>query len=107
MKGSLEKKRAFMVKFLHRKNYELGNRKVSQRTLKMDPQVVGKSNTTFKLNRGEKIFHTKVEDSEADDGDAVHDALPPIISYCAHKKGRTTYSQPRRRVRAAVRRKNL
>ena len=38
--------------------------------LKMDPQVVGKSNTTFKLKRGKKIFHIKVEDSEADDGDA-------------------------------------
>ena len=32
--------------------------------------MVGKSNTTFKLKRGEKIFHIKVEDSEADDGDA-------------------------------------
>ena len=67
MKGSLEKKRAFMVKFLNRKNYELGNRKISQRTLKIDSQVAGKSTTTFKLKKGEKIFHIK--DSDVDDGD--------------------------------------
>ena len=47
MRGSLEKKRSFMVKFLHRKNYELSNRKVSQRTLNIDPQAAGKS--TFKI----------------------------------------------------------
>ena len=69
MKGSLEKKRAFMVKFLNRKNYELGNRKISQRTLKIDSQVAGKSTTTFKLKKGEKIFHIKVEDSDVEDGE--------------------------------------
>ena len=59
-----------MVKFLNRKNYELGNRKISQRTLKINSQVAGKSTTTFKLNKGERIFHIKVEDSDVDDGDA-------------------------------------
>ena len=36
LKGSLEKKRNFSVKFLQRKNTELGNRKASQRTLNID-----------------------------------------------------------------------
>ena len=69
MKGSLEKKRAFMVKFLNRKNYELGNRKISQRTLKIDSQAAGESTTTFKFKKGEKIINVKVEDSDVEDGE--------------------------------------
>ena len=49
LRGSLEKKRTFLVKFLRRKSCELGNRKVSQRTLNIDTQAAVRS--SFKINK--------------------------------------------------------
>ena len=58
LKGSLEKKRNSMVKFLQRKNCELGNRKASQRTLNIDNQDEEKS--SLKIKRGDKVFHVQL-----------------------------------------------
>ena len=70
LRGSLEKK-SFLVKFLDRKCCELGNRRASQYTLNMDTQAAGR--TTFKIRKGEKIYHIRVEDTseEEEDGETL------------------------------------
>ena len=69
LRGSLEKKRTFLVKFLRRKSCELGNRKVSQHTLNIDPQAAGRS--SFKIKKGERVFHVQIENTseEEDSGE--------------------------------------
>ena len=67
-RGSLEKKRTFLVKFLHRKSCELGNLKVSQRTLNIDTQAAGRS--SFRIKKGERIFHVQVEDTSEEEEDS-------------------------------------
>ena len=71
LRGSLEKNRSFLVKFLHRKCCELGNRRASQRTINIDTQAAGRS--PFKIKKGERIFHVRVENTseEEEDGDSL------------------------------------
>ena len=59
MKGSLEEKKNFLIKFLKRKLLEMGQKQAIARTLGEDTSPERKSKRTVRFRRGDKVFSVK------------------------------------------------
>ena len=66
-------------------------------TLKIDSQTPGKTTTTFKFKKGEKIFHIKVEDSDVEDGHSEDlDGELTLIGQVVNKHGAAEGRKPKK-----------
>ena len=59
IEGSLEQKKIFLANFLNRKLVEIGNQRSAARNLR----IVRTPSSTFKIKKGDSVFHVSVQDS--------------------------------------------